>query len=129
MPGQRLCLCHLRRALRSGGGYTAGGRGYSTLPHARHAGGLDFRGVSARLTGDTLRRGDPRQGASGLTLFSICPSASAVTRSEEHTSELQSLRHLVCRLLLDKKNSIGGRFPPPPHLGEHGNLGGGVRVR
>src|SRR5947199_6236028 len=27
------------------------------------------------------------------------------TRSEEHTSELQSLRHLVCRLLLDKKNA------------------------
>src|ERR1039458_4747890 len=25
-----------------------------------------------------------------------------VDRSEEHTSELQSLRHLVCRLLLDK---------------------------
>src|SRR5471030_1064593 len=28
---------------------------------------------------------------------------SAGTRSEEHTSELQSLRHLVCRLLLEKK--------------------------
>src|SRR5437899_7050217 len=28
-----------------------------------------------------------------------CPFA----RSEEHTSELQSLRHLVCRLLLEKK--------------------------
>src|SRR5262245_65111902 len=26
----------------------------------------------------------------------------AVPRSEEHTSELQSLRHLVCRLLLEK---------------------------
>src|ERR1035441_10948513 len=26
-----------------------------------------------------------------------------VCRSEEHTSELQSLRHLVCRLLLEKK--------------------------
>src|ERR1039458_7830351 len=26
-------------------------------------------------------------------------------RSEEHTSELQSLRHLVCRLLLEKKDS------------------------
>src|SRR5262245_65311029 len=26
-------------------------------------------------------------------------------RSEEHTSELQSLRHLVCRLLLEKKKS------------------------
>src|ERR1039458_9730427 len=29
-------------------------------------------------------------------------------RSEEHTSELQSLRHLVCRLLLEKKNMPGG---------------------
>src|SRR5471030_1212711 len=28
----------------------------------------------------------------------------AALRSEEHTSELQSLRHLVCRLLLEKKN-------------------------
>src|SRR5437899_5680144 len=27
-------------------------------------------------------------------------------RSEEHTSELQSLRHLVCRLLLEKKNEM-----------------------
>src|SRR5437899_3908363 len=27
-------------------------------------------------------------------------------RSEEHTSELQSLRHLVCRLLLEKKNKF-----------------------
>src|SRR5437899_1703734 len=27
----------------------------------------------------------------------------ALMRSEEHTSELQSLRHLVCRLLLEKK--------------------------
>src|SRR5437899_3822135 len=26
-----------------------------------------------------------------------------IVRSEEHTSELQSLRHLVCRLLLEKK--------------------------
>src|SRR5437899_3682032 len=28
---------------------------------------------------------------------------AAAGRSEEHTSELQSLRHLVCRLLLEKK--------------------------
>src|SRR5438045_5511127 len=27
----------------------------------------------------------------------------SLERSEEHTSELQSLRHLVCRLLLEKK--------------------------
>src|SRR5262245_64504017 len=31
------------------------------------------------------------------------PAPSSVMRSEEHTSELQSLRHLVCRLLLEKK--------------------------
>src|SRR5258708_39901275 len=30
---------------------------------------------------------------------------SAYTRSEEHTSELQSPDHLVCRLLLEKKNN------------------------
>src|SRR2546422_4538592 len=29
--------------------------------------------------------------------------ATSVTRSEEHTSELQSRLHLVCRLLLEKK--------------------------
>src|SRR5947199_943757 len=29
-------------------------------------------------------------------------------RSEEHTSELQSLRHLVCRLLLEKKKKMKG---------------------
>src|SRR5437899_4888275 len=29
-----------------------------------------------------------------------------VLRSEEHTSELQSLRHLVCRLLLEKKKRV-----------------------
>src|ERR1035441_10024810 len=31
-------------------------------------------------------------------------SLPPLDRSEEHTSELQSLRHLVCRLLLEKKN-------------------------
>src|ERR1039458_6547640 len=30
-------------------------------------------------------------------------ASTGVIRSEEHTSELQSLRHLVCRLLLEKK--------------------------
>src|SRR2546425_5280908 len=30
-------------------------------------------------------------------------------RSEEHTSELQSLAYLVCRLLLEKKKKHGGR--------------------
>src|SRR3989449_126001 len=32
-----------------------------------------------------------------------------VERSEEHTSELQSRLHLVCRLLLEKKNTLAER--------------------
>src|SRR5690348_18009285 len=32
-------------------------------------------------------------------------SSAAMARSEEHTSELQSPVHLVCRLLLEKKNT------------------------
>src|SRR5947199_5809627 len=40
-----------------------------------------------------------------------CRKDLASRRSEEHTSELQSLRHLVCRLLLEKKkNTIIGRI-------------------
>src|SRR2546429_4290766 len=41
-------------------------------------------------------------------------------RSEEHTSELQSRLHLVCRLLLEKKIKVHGLFhraPPGPALG------------
>src|SRR2546429_7193323 len=34
----------------------------------------------------------------------MAPTA-AMSRSEEHTSELQSRLHLVCRLLLEKKNN------------------------
>src|SRR5438045_5504576 len=41
-----------------------------------------------------------RSGYAGLRDDSM-PDRSA--RSEEHTSELQSLRHLVCRLLLERK--------------------------
>src|SRR5262245_62220071 len=39
-------------------------------------------------------------------------------RSEEHTSELQSLRHLVCRLLLEKKKRNERRISTVPcHVG------------
>src|SRR2546425_6857233 len=37
------------------------------------------------------------------------------TRSEEHTSELQSLAYLVCRLLLEKKKK-NTRTPTAPHI-------------
>src|SRR5258708_13091072 len=38
---------------------------------------------------------------------------SQPNRSEEHTSELQSPDHLVCRLLLEKKKQPAPCFPPP----------------
>src|SRR2546422_4664912 len=41
---------------------------------------------------------------------------SNITRSEEHTSELQSRLHLVCRLLLEKKKKHK-HTPPPTTLG------------
>src|SRR5262245_63907514 len=49
-------------------------------------------------------------------------------RSEEHTSELQSLRHLVCRLLLEKKKLINKgmkllhhiAIENPAHIGQTG---------
>src|SRR5262249_59526001 len=36
----------------------------------------------------------------------VVTAAEVTTRSEEHTSELQSLTNLVCRLLLEKKKKI-----------------------
>src|SRR5947199_7771764 len=39
------------------------------------------------------------------------PEKRCPPRSEEHTSELQSLRHLVCRLLLEKKKKTGNAAP------------------
>src|SRR5499426_826424 len=39
------------------------------------------------------------------------PRSMRLARSEEHTSELQSLRHLVCRLLLEKKKGDDGPEP------------------
>src|SRR2546429_2948980 len=46
----------------------------------------------------------------GVLFFSIIGVRLAVLpRSEEHTSELQSRLHLVCRLLLEKKKKIRQR--------------------
>src|SRR5690554_7338526 len=38
------------------------------------------------------------------TVLDTVLAANKLARSEEHTSELQSRPHLVCRLLLEKKN-------------------------
>src|SRR2546425_8369993 len=43
-----------------------------------------------------------------------------VQRSEEHTSELQSLAYLVCRLLLEKKKTVGAIAIPLQKQSEGG---------
>src|SRR2546429_5631590 len=48
----------------------------------------------------------PVQRAAGSRLCRAPWPAEVVGRSEEHTSELQSRLHLVCRLLLEKKKEI-----------------------
>src|SRR2546422_6270224 len=71
-------------------------RGQARLPR------LDRRRAPERAGGDVAAvdeaavAGDAVQGERAL-----------VVRSEEHTSELQSRLHLVCRLLLEKKNVTG----------------------
>src|SRR5207253_8432254 len=51
---------------------------------------------------DWTLRGAPRHGSRRTGDH---PDDLRVQRSEEHTSELQSRGHLVCRLLLEKKNN------------------------
>src|SRR5262245_63307848 len=56
-----------------------------------------------------LAQGGLLGGAGGAGLLAPQVGEGALVeavRSEEHTSELQSLRHLVCRLLLEKKKKL-----------------------
>src|SRR2546423_9076247 len=59
------------------------------------------RGVDQR----SPRRARPAAGAVGRRALAAAPVGTHrhAARSEEHTSELQSLAYLVCRLLLEKK--------------------------
>src|SRR5205814_5858054 len=73
------------------------------------------RGVDAGAAGvhgaDLGRRLRPSVLA-GISNQNARPQAAAQIRSEEHTSELQSLRHLVCRLLLEKNTHNRGLGEP-----------------
>src|SRR5687768_18148967 len=59
---------------------------------------LDIAASMIRLCGAMLRWCGEFQRATCLV-----PESRRTSRSEEHTSELQSRLHLVCRLLLEKK--------------------------
>src|SRR5256714_11887515 len=60
----------------------------------------------------TLFRSRREKSPRKTVLFPPAPPLAGWTRSEEHTSELQSLAYLVCRLLLEKKKGArrGRRF-------------------
>src|SRR5690625_5786930 len=81
---------NLDQLARTGNHFT---RAYSSTPTCVPARVAMFTGQSPTRHG----RYGYREGIS-------FPDAHPVTRSEEHTSELQSRGHLVCRLLLEKKN-------------------------
>src|SRR5258706_8468934 len=60
-----------------------------------------------------LLQEDPEMhGVSGPSARASC--AGGLPRSEEHTSELQSLTNLVCRLLLEKKKSTSEKHSTRP---------------
>src|SRR2546425_4913444 len=67
------------------------------------AGGGDSGDAGGRARGGSAGRGDTQRGD---------PARPSSSRSEEHTSELQSLAYLVCRLLLEKKNNKNSRLVP-----------------
>src|SRR5690625_6730513 len=82
LPGH--CYRHgLRRPARRADAGAGPGRLLGSLPRTRH--------------------GNPHAAESHSV------KTSAVARSEEHTSELQSRGHLVCRLLLEKKKQKTSR--------------------
>src|SRR5256885_9944475 len=66
-----------------------------------------FRSGHVQGTLDADREGQVIGRATGMQLIekpeALLPEGRPITRSEEHTSELQSPCNLVCRLLLEKK--------------------------
>src|SRR2546429_6863376 len=81
---------------------------YTTLFRSRRVVG---RGETAHPAVEQLQR--LRAGAQALQLF------DSWVRSEEHTSELQSRLHLVCRLLLEKKKKQPHQRPVEPEKYPH----------
>src|SRR5258706_5877241 len=61
-------------------------------------------GFAGAASGNAAWMGATRPAARGQFVF-VAIAFGCLTRSEEHTSELQSLTNLVCRLLLEKKKN------------------------
>src|SRR3989441_9760078 len=94
------------------------GRHAARIP-ARMAASMDDASVPSSTISSTLFT--PSGTWDSVTARSVGSNGSLVVatmflRSEEHTSELQSLAYLVCRLLLEKKTR---RAPSAPRSEEH----------
>src|SRR5258708_13527988 len=61
-------------------------------------------------------------GVSGNQLPAVPVVEAALHRSEEHTSELQSPDHLVCRLLLEKNKNESDKYLTAHTLTHHQSL-------
>src|SRR2546425_8744887 len=72
---------------------------YTTLFRSRRA----FAAISGSRSREGIHRARLGHRAGGTTHRRADCTGSRPIRSEEHTSELQSLAYLVCRLLLEKK--------------------------
>src|SRR2546425_9029018 len=97
-------------------GLFAGNRGFAQAAQPQAAQQPSAQTVAARpvgtiksISGNTIRlTNDVGVDVTVLVqdaakLLRIAPGQKDLKRSEEHTSELQSLAYLVCRLLLEKK--------------------------
>src|SRR5690625_6326552 len=69
---------------------------------------LDIRGVQNEVSDSGTTIHVPEHMADSL-LVDLAGQGIPQSRSEEHTSELQSRGHLVCRLLLEKKKKQENR--------------------
>src|SRR5688572_31390392 len=83
---------------------------YTTLFRSKVASPPDSVPVPISLPpslNETVPVGIPPPGELAVTIaLNVMLSANWLGRSEEHTSELQSQSNLVCRLLLEKKNTV-----------------------
>src|SRR3712207_7041278 len=109
--GGAAALCAVLAALLASGGLLAVAAGPA---------GATFAGANGKVAyhsnGDVWTMNADGTGATKLTTNlnaesnpAVSPDGSRIAyefRSEEHTSELQSRQYLVCRLLLEKKNTV-----------------------
>src|SRR6266550_2239502 len=82
------------------------------FPPAIAYGRLYFSTNSGKLTALSTKTGKRAWIYRSGRCVAASPAPARAVRSEEHTSELQSRLHLVCRLLLEKKNRTFSRRRP-----------------